>query len=168
MRPVFCVIIWNSRSFQITAEVVKMEEYKVSTDENGIDWYSVTQNLHWYSDDDETFPFLCITINMYQIDKIFVSFDWKDQGWGNRKGYLQLLLKREDGSVASSKILSEALADHDWQKMNIEIDSSEDVIQQYNPGYTYEVMRHVGGGGGHQLFVNDFKLGFKGDGYGLK
>ena len=145
-----------------------MEEYNVSTDDDGIEWYSVTQNLHWHSNDDETLPFLSITMNMYQIDKICVSFDWKDQGWGNRKGYLELILKREDGSVASSRMLSNTLAEHERQSINFELDTSEDVIQQYNPGYIYEVARHVGGGGGHQLFVYDFKLGFKEGGHGMK
>ena len=73
---------------------------------------------------------------------------------------LQLRLVRGEGEVVAERNLAPAVAGHSWENRAVTwVD--EDVVSMSEPGDFYEVRRHVGGGGGHQLFVNNFELGVR-------
>lgn len=144
-------------------------EYQETFDD-GISWFVINKKQqHWegpYQGNSENW--LSFSIENYCIDEIRSSFSWKDQGWGNRKGMLVLVLKAEDGSEICRKDFSTDLAEHDWITIDVCFNPDEEIVNKYYYGCQYEVIRYVGGGGGHELFVNDFKIAFIGSSAGLK
>jgi hypothetical protein len=89
-----------------------------------------------------------------------VEWEWRDQGWGNQKGNLQLELLRS-GEVVGTVGLSTAVARHEWESKTFEIEVG-DFIDQCQPATWIRVMRIVGGGGGHELYVRNLRIGFLG------
>lgn len=92
--------------------------------------------------------------------KIFVEWDWKNKGWGQRKGGLKLVLLRESEKVAEVQLNKEA-ASHNWSHHVFEMESGE-FLESIQPNDTIQVDRWVGGGRGHELYVENFRIGFIG------
>eukprot|EP00638_Chattonella_subsalsa_P008167 CAMPEP_0117747734 /NCGR_PEP_ID=MMETSP0947-20121206/8674_1 /TAXON_ID=44440 /ORGANISM="Chattonella subsalsa, Strain CCMP2191" /LENGTH=360 /DNA_ID=CAMNT_0005565217 /DNA_START=78 /DNA_END=1157 /DNA_ORIENTATION=+ len=66
-----------------------------------------------------------IVVGKGTLVKITASCDWKDQGWGNIKGSLELRLLRAD-DTQNTLILIETLdlfgtAKHQWERKNVEV-----------------------------------------------
>ena len=85
-----------------------------------------------------------------------MSFRWKDQGYGNRKGMLWIELLRESEIIASSYDVS-SLAPHEEETREMVI-KDHPVVDKIRKGDVLQFMRNVGGGGGHSLTVEDFKV----------
>ena len=86
-----------------------------------------------------------------------MSFRWKDQGYGNRKGMLWIELLRGSEIIASSYDDFQALAPHKEETREVVI-KDHPVVDKIRKGDVLQFMRNVGGGGGHSLTVEDFKV----------
>ena len=53
------------------------------------------------------------------------------------------------------------LANLDWEEVTIHLTEEDDIVQKFKPGDHFQIMRDIGGGGGHQLMVRKFKLVIK-------
>ena len=85
------------------------------------------------------------------------SLRWKDQGWGNRKGMLWIELMRDSKMIATSKDDFNFLAPHEEETREVVI-KDHPVVDKVRKGDFLQFMRNVGGGGGHSLTVEDFKV----------
>lgn len=47
---------------------------------------------------------------------------------------------------------------HDWEKKTIMLERGDDVVNKCVRGDVLRVMRNAGGGGGHALYVKNFKM----------
>lgn len=88
---------------------------------------------------------------------ISVKFDWKDQGWGNRKGKVRIILLSDDKTtrIAQKEI---RVAPHEWETKEDTIDSNHDLITLFQDGYSYAVEVMAGWGSNHLLYLRDFNL----------
>jgi len=76
-----------------------------------------------------------------------ITGHWRDQGWGNRKGKVCLLLLQGDKEVAAS--CTDSCAPHSWAKLSLALDGFSATA-----GDVLAVQVRVGGGGGHGLKLN--------------
>ena len=90
-----------------------------------------------------------------RVGSITLTFRWKDQGFGNRKGMLWIDLVREGQLIATSKDDFPTLAPHLEETQEIVI-RNHPVVDLIRKGDTINFMRNVGGGGGHSLSVQEF------------
>ncbi len=92
-------------------------------------------------------------------------FGWYDQGWGNIKGKLKVDLVRDGTRVASFSEFGiepcspaeKGCASHTWRDVELTLDSEHEVVRRAQAGDFYEWYYRVGGGGGHELFIRDFR-----------
>jgi hypothetical protein len=125
------------------------------------------------------FNVLWFVINSFplerRVENISYTFDWKDQGWGNRKGMIYLCVIR-DGKEMGQAPLSSNAALHMWTKVEVVIRlllslvdrannlilkgdfCTHDILSCIEPGDILGIKRYVGGGGGHELFVRNFLI----------
>ena len=90
-----------------------------------------------------------------RVGSITLTFRWKDQGFGNRKGMLWIELVRQGQLIATSKDDFPTLAPHQEETQEIVI-RNHPVVDLIRKGDTINFMRNVGGGGGHSLSVQEF------------
>ena len=85
-----------------------------------------------------------------------VQCEWKDQGWGNRKGMLSVV---KDGGRApndyaawgSDVIVGCEPAPHNYEKLDLCFRPADDAVR-------YQLFARAGGGGGHSLFVRKVQV----------
>ena len=92
-----------------------------------------------------------------KVRSITMSFRWKDQGFGNRKGMLWIELMRESEIIATSKDDFHFLAPHQEETREVVI-MNHPVVDKIRKGDLLQFMRNVGGGGGHSLRVDYFNV----------
>lgn len=110
--------------------------------------------MHW-----QTLP-----IREMSLHTVFVTMKWKDQGWGNRKGMVSIvdenqhaLNNREPaapddfGKWPSCIIAGREPAPHTPESLQF-------VFTPESPETSYSLWVRVGGGGGHELHVEDCTL----------
>ena len=94
------------------------------------------------------------------VMKLSMSVTWVDQGWGNRKGELFLVLMRPNADGLAEKVTEYrrlfGIAEHQKETREIVI-KEHPVVNEAKPGDFYRFMRNAGGGGGHRLIVTDFR-----------
>eukprot|EP00112_Aurelia_sp_Birch-Aquarium-sp1_P025452 Seg846.1 transcript_id=Seg846.1/GoldUCD/mRNA.D3Y31 product="hypothetical protein" protein_id=Seg846.1/GoldUCD/D3Y31 len=90
-----------------------------------------------------------------RVKSITVSMEWKDQGYGNRKGQVWVQLMRGDEMIAEKTNIF-GFAPHDWQNAEATI-NGHNLINLSKKGDFYRFMRNAGGGGGHILQVENFQ-----------
>jgi len=100
-----------------------------------------------------------------KVERIDMSMRWKDQGFLNQKGRVWLQLRRPKArSQHGFEMIHEmsykrfGLAPHQWTDIFDSLTSDEDIVKSAKPGDHYQVMKNVGGGGGHRLLIENFKL----------
>lgn len=116
----------------------------------------------------------------YNVERIEMSMAWWDQGHGNSKGqvWLKLLRPRKN---EQAKLITEmiphkfGIAPHQKPpKMPQEefvlncvefednakeiLTQTDEIVKLAQPGDCFEIMKNVGGGGGHSLYIRNFKL----------
>ena len=84
-----------------------------------------------------------------------MSFQWEDQGHGNRKGQIWLQLIGDSEVIADSREEYPTLAPHEMEYKEVEV-SNHPVVTRARKGDVLRVMCNIGGGGGHLLTVQDF------------
>eukprot|EP01126_Amoeba_proteus_P040361 TRINITY_DN4301_c0_g1_i1.p1 TRINITY_DN4301_c0_g1~~TRINITY_DN4301_c0_g1_i1.p1 ORF type:complete len:178 (+),score=17.96 TRINITY_DN4301_c0_g1_i1:61-594(+) len=101
---------------------------------------------------------LCVVLpNLpHPLMSIDFKIDWKDQGWGNRKGTLWFRLYRNTSLISKELLMSPA--EHDWQTAQVSLNSGSDLIQKSAAGDRLEVWRYVGCGGGHEMFLKNLRI----------
>ena len=86
------------------------------------------------------------------------------KGWGNRKGQVWLELRRsqarEDKWITVSKMKPDhfGVAPHEWETLNGRLTENDELVKLAQPGDYFQVMKSIGGGGGHRLQINKCKL----------
>merc|ERR1719412_2055500 len=86
-----------------------------------------------------------------------VTVNWKDQGWGNRKGHLFLCYK------GMQQRITPVSADHTWKTYTIYPGQGrfQEWAEQAKLGDDKDALYFfysVGGGGGHELYVQSLKV----------
>ena len=92
------------------------------------------------------------------VKKLSLYVEWRDQGWGNRKGRLAVALVRGQSEevVALKGTGGLGVAPHRLGKATAEVNEDK-VVTQARPGNFYRFFGNAGGGGGHELVVKNFK-----------
>ena len=104
------------------------------------------------------------------VKKLTMSLTWKDQGWGNRKGEIFVQLRRPaakspasgasntDGEMIAEKRRLFGIAKHKREEAKAKIAPDDPIVALAKPGDFYRFMRNAGGGGGHSLQVENFRV----------
>ena len=99
------------------------------------------------------------------VRRLSMSLVWKDQGWGNLKGEIYVMLMRPaaEGEEQNSnpRVVAErrrvfGIAKHREETARAEM-TADPIVTSALPGDFYRFMRIIGGGGGHSLTVRKFK-----------
>lgn len=91
------------------------------------------------------------------------SVKWQDQGWGNRKGEIYVMLMRpaadggEPVEIAKYHRLF-GIAEHFEKEAQTAIPGDHPVVARAKVGDFYRFMRNAGGGGGHELMGKNFRV----------
>ncbi|OUR76073.1 hypothetical protein A9Q75_16650 [Colwellia psychrerythraea] len=85
-----------------------------------------------------------------ELDSFILSFDWKDQGFGNRKGKLFYSIAGINWTDLG------LLAEHNLTSHSVLVNRSE--LDFFNTPTTLDFGFVVGGGGGHSLSVSNVAL----------
>ena len=92
-----------------------------------------------------------------------VQFSWKDQGWGNQKGELFLMLMSSGGEEKASYNLPGHISPHEWEDVKVDLVATDPVLAEAAAGCWYQVKAECGSGNGHELYVKDFLLRLVGE-----
>lgn len=111
-----------------------------------------------YYTGDREHPFAWIPRLSRRVHSISITFRWRDQGWGNRKGRVWIIGRPSDGRPAANdkrfhggRIVCESpLAPHDVSAQKLSFLTLE--------GEIYQMWYRAGAGGGHQLMLLDGRL----------
>lgn len=95
----------------------------------------------------------------FSPNRLVVEWDWKDQGWGNQKGRLRLVVVRKGSAIASVDLSRDQMASHYWEHRKVVIDHPQ-FLAAIQSGDVFRVQAVIGGGGGHELFVTNVTLVF--------
>lgn len=87
---------------------------------------------------------------------LHVSFNWKDQGWGNQKG--RVAVKVMDGTDEVFRIEDWSVAPHEKETVSVMYDEDHYFVKNLVAGCRFELWYIVGGGGWHSLWVEDFSV----------
>ena len=90
------------------------------------------------------------------IEKMTISFEWQDQGWGYQKGRIWLQTFRGTKMIHETSNTLYGLAPHKWGNVKVTLSRDDLVISTFRPGDYFRFMRDIGWGGGHSLSVRNF------------
>ena len=102
-------------------------------------------------------PYFLSDVMNQRVRSLTMSFRWRDQGYGNRKGMLWIELMRDGEMIATSKDDFHFLAPHQEETREVLI-KDHPVVDKVRKGDVLQFMRNTGGGGGHSLKVENFKV----------
>ena len=96
------------------------------------------------------------------VKKLTFSVEWKDQGWGNLKGEIFVQLMRPQDHNVAPKMIAEksqifGIAKHNWDIVKTVLEDDL-VLKLAQEGDFFRFMRNIGGGGGHELYVKNFRV----------
>jgi len=91
---------------------------------------------------------------------LHLAFDWKDQGYGNQLGEFAIeLIDNGDTRMAiQTWSLRANPRTNDWTTLTATLDNTSELVQRVISGAHYRVSIITGGGGGHKLYIKNFKL----------
>lgn len=92
------------------------------------------------------------------FDHLAIHCRWKDQGFGNQKGRLIVVVKRGTETICEHDCFGPA--SHAWETKSKTLSSSE--LRNPCSGDVISIEYVVGGGGGHELHVEDLKISVAG------
>jgi len=93
------------------------------------------------------------------INKIQITFTWKDQGWGYRKGRVIIKVLKNSEELFVIEDWSNP-APHFKSTVKKTYDVNHKYVKDLIEGCHFELWYVVGGGGGHSLEITDFSLIF--------
>ena len=93
------------------------------------------------------------------INKIQITFTWKDQGWGYRKGRVIIKVLKNSEELFIIEDWSNP-APHFKSTVKKTYDVNHKYVKDLIEGCHFELWYVVGGGGGHSLEITDFSLIF--------
>jgi hypothetical protein len=107
---------------------------------------------------DQEVPWIRLPVPLHRrVHSATLSLQWRDQGWGHRKGQLRIVGRRRTQHIDRNdpfhggKIVSESpLAEHQLTNCKLTFVPKED--------HVYNVFYRVGGGGGHKLHLESVTL----------
>ena len=92
-----------------------------------------------------------------RVKKLSLSVEWKDQGWGNRKGQIFVsLVQGRSKQIVAERLQPLGIALHHWDTATAEL-TDDQIVTQAQQGDFYRFTRNAGGGGGHELKVKNFR-----------
>ena len=94
-----------------------------------------------------------------KIHSMRLNANWRDQGWGNRKGEVFITTTSITPFRQDDIVVKSGIAEHRSRQLYLEF--------KPQPGKKYYLMYKVGGGGGHSLHVSDVNLTFMIHGAGV-
>ena len=100
-----------------------------------------------YDGNMERIWFRCIPLSQIQIHTIQFMCDYKDQGWGNRKGELYIREDKSQNNYDGNIVARSPIAEHHETALKLSF--------QPKSGKKYTMCYQIGGGGGHVLYVNN-------------
>ena len=131
----------------LTTELWKGPDFKISGPRGG----------HWAPELYFDGPILPSMVKELQLSVV-----WQDQGWGNRKGEIYMMLMglvRNGEPVEIAKCPSLfGIAEHYEKEEHKAITADHPVVAKAKAGDFYRFMRNAGGGGGHKLKVKNFRV----------
>jgi len=91
---------------------------------------------------------------------LHLAFDWKDQGWGNQLGafVIELFDNGDTRMAVQTWALRANPRTNDWTTLTATLDNTSELVQRVISGAYYRVSIITGGGGGHELYIKNFKL----------
>ena len=96
-----------------------------------------------------------LTCNRLELTDVVIK--WSDQGWGNSKGRLRIVLERGGQELRTVSSLDKlAFAPKQWDTKHVTFRDSNALELHALAGDTMVVQYCVGGGGGHQLYIEHF------------
>lgn len=108
-----------------------------------------------------------VTIGNAPLESIHIKMQWKDQGWGGRKGLIVFVLFRPqvDGTQKEiAKCLPFGTVEHQWTSheisLNPHLERGKEIFANAQKGDVLKIHRHVGGGGGHRLYIRNLEATF--------
>ena len=97
-----------------------------------------------------------------KVIELNMSVVWEDQGWGNKKGELFVILMRPSRTGKPLQIAEHrrlfGIAEHYEKEAHKVVNRDDPVVDKSKKGDFYRFMRNAGGGGGHQLKVKNFRV----------
>ena len=89
--------------------------------------------------------------------------EWRDQGFGGRKGAFVTQLMRGDELICESSSyeplgICERSVDYQLTALDKSLQHDHPLVGEALPGDHYRILKILGGGGGHQLDVKNFKI----------
>ena len=90
--------------------------------------------------------------------KAELSFQWRDQGFGNRKGRLRIRLIDCVTGVDIASSPEYGIAPHESESIREHFGFNHGLVRNAARGYYYVVEVIVGGGGGHALYIQDLSF----------
>jgi hypothetical protein len=87
-----------------------------------------------------------------QPSYLAASYTWYDQGWGNYKGYWRICSGNSGGCAQYG------VAPHSSTSVTNYIGTGSYPLYSWSSGDTYTLQYYVGGGGGHELFINNMVI----------
>jgi len=107
---------------------------------------------------DVSHPFMTLPPLPARLVAVEAAVEWQDQGWGNLKGTLLFRLQRGDDTICSEETFF-FLDTHERIRMQkVILPEQSQTIQRALPGDRLQILRYVGGGGGHTLRVHSFTI----------
>ena len=104
-------------------------------------------------------------VRLLKISTYLPTYFIFQQGFLNQKGHVWLQLHRPSSSSQNTSQLIHELhfrrfgvAPHEWEEVTDTLTSEENIVKLAKAGDYYQIMKNVGGGGGHELKIRNFKL----------
>lgn len=143
-----CEVVTSDRDFSLPKTYL-------SSWNRTIDCYHAEE---WYT--------LPIDVLSAKVHTVIFHGEWRDQGWGNRKGMVAIVAKGEGHrapndykSPGPGVVAHLATAPHRWEPFRLEFrpDPSHH-SKNVDGGEEYDVWIRNGGGGGHSLSLRNLKM----------
>ena len=97
-----------------------------------------------------------VQTDIHRMKGLHVSFNWKDQGWGNQKSRVAVKVMNRTDEVF--RIEDWNKAPHIKETVSVMYDEDHYFVKNLVAGYRLELWYVVGGGGGHRLEVENFSV----------
>eukprot|EP00928_Gymnodinium_smaydae_P031705 TRINITY_DN23189_c0_g1_i1.p1 TRINITY_DN23189_c0_g1~~TRINITY_DN23189_c0_g1_i1.p1 ORF type:complete len:320 (+),score=52.05 TRINITY_DN23189_c0_g1_i1:104-961(+) len=94
-----------------------------------------------------------------KLASVAITCQWKDQDWGNTRSRISAAIFRADEEVVTEDLFGECRQDgvYGWKDVARNLGPEAPVVAQSRAGDKLVFRYCVGGGGGHELYVKDFR-----------